>query len=142
MKPFAPTLAALLLAATPLAGAKLPPLSPDAQAKADEAKAKSAWTDKVAAYQLCRAMDRAAESYYKNAKATNHETKPPMPTPPCVDPGPYAAASAPAAPTPAAPTPAAQKPVEQSGAHSPSGAATTPPSATPATQQQTQGAKQ
>ena len=136
MKLRAPTLAALLLSA-PLvicgAWAKLPPLPPDAQAKADEAKAKSAWTDKVAAYQLCKSMDRVADSYFKTAKASNHETKPAVPTPPCADPGPYAAASA------AAPTPAAQKPVEQSGAHSPAGAATTPPSATPATQQQTQG---
>jgi len=132
MKLHAPTLAALLLA-LPAAYAKLPPLSPDAQAKADDAKAKAAWTDKVAAYQLCKAMDRAVENYHKTAKAANHETKPAAPTPPCTDPGPYAAASA------AAPTPAAQKPLEQSGSHSPSGTATTPPSATPATQAQTQG---
>lgn len=139
MKLPAATFAALLLAAplvTADAWAKLPPLSPEAQAKADEAKAKTAWTDKVAAFQLCRAMDRAADNYFKTAKAANRETKPPMPTPPCADPGPFAAAG-----SAAAPTPAAQKPTEQSGAHSPSGNATTPPSATPATQAQTQGAK-
>jgi hypothetical protein len=125
-------LPALLLAA-PLAFAKLPPLTPDAQAKADEAKAKSAWTDTVAAYQLCKAQDRAAESYFKTAKAANRDTKPAAQTAPCADPGPYAAA--------AAPTAAAQKPIEQSGAHSPAGMATTPPSASPATQAQTQGTK-
>ena len=60
---------ALLALAVPLCHAKLPPLSADAQLKADEAKAKAAWSDKVAAYQLCRAMDRAADAYFKNAKA-------------------------------------------------------------------------
>ena len=34
--------------------AKLPPLSDEAQAKADEAKAKTAWSDKVAAYEPAR----------------------------------------------------------------------------------------
>ena len=135
MKLSASALAVLLLAAAPVAFAKLPPLSPDAQAKADEAKAKAAWTDKVSAFQLCKAMDRAADNYVKTAKANNRETKPPVPTPSCADPGPFAAASA------AAPTPAAQKPVEQSGSHSPSGNAATPPSVSPATQTETQGAK-
>ena len=45
--------------------AKLPPLSPEAQAKADEAKQKTAWSDKVAAYQLCQAQDRVAATYRK-----------------------------------------------------------------------------
>jgi hypothetical protein len=129
MKVSAFTLAALLLAA-PFAWAKLPPLSPEAQAKADEAKAKTAWTDKVSAYQLCKAMDRAVDNYVKTAKATNHDTKPPVPTPPCTDPGPFVAAA-----------PAATKPIEASGAHSPPATVTTPPSASPATQAQTQGTK-
>ena len=76
MNASAPILAALLMA-TPLAWAKLPPLSPEAQAKADEAKAKAAWTDKVAAYHLCQAMDRAVDNYHKTAKAAHRETKPP-----------------------------------------------------------------
>ena len=112
------------------AHAKLPPLSPEAQAKADEAKAKTSWNDKVSAYQLCRAMDRVAESYRANAKAAGKETRPAMPTPPCTDPGPFVAAA-----------PAATKPIEASGAHSPPATAATPPSVSPATQTQTQGAK-
>ncbi|HEX6704240.1 MAG TPA: hypothetical protein VF169_05720 [Albitalea sp.] len=115
----------LLLAMSPaLALAKLPPLSPDAQAKADEAKAKTAWTDKVGAFQLCRAQDRAVEAYRKTAKAA----KPAASTPACSDPGPFVAAA-----------PAATKPIEASGAHSPPATATTPPSVSPATQAQTQG---
>jgi hypothetical protein len=130
MKLSASTLAALLLVATPLAGAKLPPLSPDAQAKADEAKAKAAWTDKVSAFQLCKSMDRVADSYYKTAKASNRETKPPVATPPCTDPGPFIAAA-----------PAASKPAEASGAHSPPATASSPPSVSTATQAETQGPK-
>ena len=123
------TLAALILSA-PLALAKLPPLSPDAQAKAEEAKAKAAWTDKVAAYQLCRSMDHVVESYRKTAQTANRETRPATPTPPCTDPGPFVAAA-----------PAASKPIEASGAHSPPGTATTPPSVSPATQTELQGPK-
>jgi hypothetical protein len=132
MKPCATALAALLLA-VPAAYAKLPPLSAQAQAQADEAKAKTAWTDKVAAYELCKAQDRAVDNYRKTAAAASRQAKAGASTPACTDPGPYAAAPA------AAPTPAAQKPVEQSGAHSPSGNATTPPSASSAAQAQTQG---
>jgi hypothetical protein len=113
-----------------VAHAKLPAPSPEAQAKADEVKAQAAWTDKVSAYQLCRAMDRVAESYRVNAKAAGKETRPAVPTPPCTDPGPFIAAA-----------PAATKPIEASGAHSPPATAATPPSVSPATQAQTQGAK-
>lgn len=113
-----------------LAHAKLPPLSPEAQAKADEAKAKAAWNDKVAAHQLCRAMDRVAESYRATARAAGKETRPALPTPSCTDPGPFVAAA-----------PSATKPIEASGAHSPPATAATPPSVSPATQTQTQGAK-
>lgn len=120
---------ACALGAAP-AHAKLPPLSPEAQAKADEAKAKASWSDKVSAYQLCRAMDGVAESYRANAKAAGKETRPAMPTPPCTDPGPFIAAA-----------PAATKPIEASGAHSPPATAASPPSVSPATQTQTQGAK-
>jgi hypothetical protein len=115
------SLAPLLLAAilmAPLAQAKLPPLSPEAQIKADEAKAKTAWTDKVGAYQLCRAMERTAAAYLKNAKANNLQTRPPVATPPCTDPGAFTAAGAASSP----------KPLEASGAHSPAATATSPPS--------------
>jgi len=117
MKPVLASMLTLALGA-PLAFAKLPPLSADAQIKADEAKAKTAWADKVGAYQLCRSMERVAESYFKTAKAAGKETHPPVPTPPCTDPGPFAAAGAASSP----------KPLEASGAHSPAATATTPPS--------------
>lgn len=128
MKLLAPSLL-LCVAAAPLALAKLPPLSADAQIKADETKAKAAWTDKVAAYQLCKATDRAADVYFKTAKSAGKETQAPLPTPPCADPGPYVSAAASAA-----------KPLEASGAHSPAETAKGPPSST-ATEAQLQGKK-
>src|SRR5207247_9747000 len=95
--------------------------------QAAETNAKTAWTDKVAAYQLCKAMDRTAESYFKSAKSAGKETHAPVATPACADPGPYVSASA-------------AKPLEASGAHSPPATATSPPSSK-ATQAQLQGTK-
>jgi hypothetical protein len=120
-----------LMLAAPMALAKLPALSPDAQAKAEEAKAKAAWTDKVAAYQLCRSMDRVAESYFKTVKASGKPAPAPVATPPCSDPGAY---SPPAAPQASAPT------LESSGAHSPAATATAPPGSNQ-TQAEKQGTK-
>jgi len=94
------------------AHAKLPALSPEAKAKADEAKAKTAWTDKVGAYQLCQAMNRVAEQYHKSHKDAPAAVE----TPACTEPGPFV--------PPAAPTP----PLEAAGAHSPAATATAPPS--------------
>ena len=90
--------------------AKLPPLSPEAQAKADEAKQKTAWSDKVAAYQLCQAQDRVAAAYRKAKGAQPKAQAAAAPAdaavaaapaasaapaiPPCQDPGPYVAAAA------------------------------------------------
>ena len=90
------------------AAAKLPPPSDEAKAKAAEAAAKTAWTDKTGAYQLCRAMDRTAAHYRKATKAAPA----PMATPPCADPGPFV------------PPP----PLEAAGAHSPATPAVAPPS--------------
>lgn len=149
MKLLVPSLLVLGLAAF-AAQAKMPPLSPEAQAKADEAKAKTAWTEKVAAYQLCKSMDRVAESYFKRVKASPQAPKAaasaapavsaasaatasasapgtPVATAPCTDPGPFTAAS-----------PAASKPLEAAGAHSPPATAATPPS-NKATQNEMQG---
>ena len=98
-----------------VAFAKLPALSDDAKAKAAEAAAKSAWTDKVGAYQLCQSMDRVAAQYQADAKKAGREVKPPVATPPCSDPGQFAL------------TPAAAKPIEAAGAHSPPGTAVSPP---------------
>jgi len=119
----------LCIAAAPFAFAKLPPLSADAQIKADEAKAKAAWTDKVSAYQLCKAMDRSAQAYFKTARSAGKEMHEPSPTPACADPGPYVSAAASAA-----------KPLEASEAHSPAESAKAPPSSN-ATQAQLKGAK-
>lgn len=101
-----------------LALAKLPTpvLSDEAKAKAAEAAAKTAWAGKVDAFQLCKAQDKVAASYYKDAKAAGKETKPPMAVPACAEPGPFTY------------TPAEAKPLEASGAHSPAGNATSPPS--------------
>jgi hypothetical protein len=94
--------------------AKLPPLSDEAKAKAEEGRSKAAWTDKVGAYQLCKAQDRVAVHYLAEAKKSGKDVKP-VAAAPCADPGPFAA------------TPPAQKPLEASRAHSPPGMATSPP---------------
>ena len=90
---------ALLLAlVSATAFAKLPPLNDEA--KADEAKAKTAHTAKADAYALCKSQDKVAAHVQKTNKAKAGK---PEATPPCADPGkfvytpPEAAASAPAA---------------------------------------------
>jgi hypothetical protein len=91
MKPFNTALLALttvLLGATQVS-AKLPPPSDEAKAKAAEAAAKTAHGGKVEAYLLCRSMDKVAADYFAAAKKAGTETKPPVATPPCVDPGPF-----------------------------------------------------
>ena len=101
------------------AGAKLLASSPEAQAKAEEAKQKTAWSDKVAAYQLCTAQDKVASAYKQKkgsqpaaaapaataaapaapAAASNAVVPAPAAAPapviaPCADPGLYVAAAA------------------------------------------------
>ena len=102
-----------------LVAAKLPPLSDEAKAKAAEAAAKTAWSGKVEAWQLCKSQDRVAAFYYKTSKAEGKPTAAPVETPACVDPGPFVysppgapvvAAAAAAAPAAAAPALAAKKP--------------------------------
>jgi hypothetical protein len=116
-----------------LAKIPAPVLDDAAKLKAAEAAAKTAWTNKVAAYQLCKAQDKTVADYRKNTgKLTPLATKPAAPAapaaaaagtpvapaaiPPCADPGPFAF------------TPPEQKPLEASGAHSPPGTASSPPS--------------
>src|SRR5437868_12066490 len=70
------------------AAAKLPPLSDDAKAKAAEAAAKTAWSDKVASFQLCKSMNKAAASYQAAMKQGGKTAATPVDTPPCADPGP------------------------------------------------------
>ena len=83
-------IAGLLLVASTLALAKLPALSDEAKGKAAEAAAKTVWSGKVDTYQLCQWQDKVAASYYKSAQAAGKETKPPIATPPCSDPGAFA----------------------------------------------------
>ncbi|WP_157268146.1 hypothetical protein [Azohydromonas aeria] len=117
-KAFIPALVLSLAAGAALA--KLPPLSDEAKAKADEAKAKTAWNDKVAAYQLCKASDRVAARTLAEQKKAGKPVGEVVATPACADPGPFvyplpeaaATAAAPAAPataTAAAPAAAATK---------------------------------
>lgn len=106
---------ALLALCAGHAAAALPPASEAAKAQAEEARARSAWQDKVAAYELCRSQDQVVEAYRRDQKAAGK----PVPAPtaqgtPCQAPGPFA-------------SPPSQKPLEAAGAHSPPGTATSPP---------------
>lgn len=110
-----------VLAGAPAAFAKLPlpTLTPEAQAKAAEAAAKTAWSAKVDTYQLCQTQTRVAARYRDAAAAAGRQLAPPTPTPPCTDPGPFAFAP---------PAEQAKQPIEASGAHSPATTAASPPS--------------
>lgn len=92
------TLGLGLLLAAGAAWAKLPPPSDEARALADAAKAKTAWSAKVAAYKLCLAQDRAVLRYKKQAAQPG--TKPAASA--CADPGPFVAAAPAAGPAPTA----------------------------------------
>jgi hypothetical protein len=109
-------LAVLMITALALpAFAKLPPPSDEAKAKAAEAALKTAWGDKVAGFQLCKAMDRAAAAYQSATKSAGKEPAVPVATPPCSDPGAFV-------------PPAATPPIEAAGAHSPATTSGAPPS--------------
>ncbi len=108
-------IAFLALAVTAgVAIAKLPPLSEEAKAKAAEAAARAAWTDRVAAYKLCQSMDRVAATYIERSRGEG-KTVLPVTTPPCSDPGQFSY------------IPPEPKPLEGAGAHSPPQTAATPP---------------
>lgn len=102
------------------AAAKLPPPDDAAKAKAAEAAAKTAWTNNVASFQLCKSMERVAAEYFAEAKKAGKPTQPPAETPACTDPGPFAYV----------PPAEAKPPLEASGAHSPARTAANPPSTT------------
>ena len=93
MKKIAIMLGMLMLAGS--AFAKLPAMSDEAKAKADEAKAKTAWNDKISAYKLCQRQDKVAANYLKSKG-----TKPAVAANPCQDPGPFVAPVAGAATAP------------------------------------------
>ena len=102
-------IAFLMLSASAVCLAKLPPLSDEAKAKAAEAAAKTAWAGKVDALTLCKSQDKAAAKAAKSGKAGKA-----VATPPCADPGPFvytpAVAAAPAAAPAVAGAPAAKAP--------------------------------
>lgn len=109
MKKLSMLLMGLAVAGTALA--KLPAPTDEQKAKAASEKEKTAWSDKVAAYQLCKAQDRVAALYRKS----NPQAKPEsalVATPPCTDPGPLQASQAAAnvGVADAKPVPAAGKP--------------------------------
>ncbi len=97
--------------------AKLPPPNPtpEEKAKAAEVAAKTAWSNKVADFQLCKSMERSAANYFEVAKKRGTAAAPDPAAPVCTDPGVFAA-------------PAAAPPLEAAGAHSPPKTAATPPS--------------
>src|SRR5690606_40174079 len=106
--------ALLLLSVAPAAMAQAPA---DAQARAkEEAAARAAWAGKVANFQLCESQDKVAADYFADAKAAGKPIGEPLPTPDCVDPGPFSFVAP------------GEKPLEVSGAHSPAATAATPPS--------------
>jgi hypothetical protein len=103
------TFALMTLAMSGAVFAKLPPTSPEAQAAAAASKDKAAWSDKVAAYQLCLAQDKVAQHYFKTK---NTGGKPAGEVAACANPGPYVAAqtAAQVGVADAKPVPAAGKP--------------------------------
>jgi hypothetical protein len=112
-----------LAVAAPLALAKLPPpaapATPEAKLKAQEAAARTAWTAKVDAWQLCKSQDKAAANARANAAAAGKPAAPVPALPACADPGAFAFAP-----------PVEAKPIEAAGAHSPPQTASSPPSGT------------
>ena len=101
--------------------AKLPAPSDEAKAKAAETAAKATWSGKVDAWQLCKSQDKVVATYFKTAKAAGKETKPPVGTPACADPGVFAY-------VPPGGASVAVKVQEAAGAHSPPATAISPPS--------------
>ncbi|MDB0525490.1 hypothetical protein LBW59_07520 [Ralstonia solanacearum] len=100
MHPLGTWLAAAVLGlASAAAGARLPAPTEAQKAKAEVDKAKAAWSDKVAAFQLCQAQDRAVAQYQASGKGTRVQAGAP-----CADPGPFVP------PVPPAPAAAATPP--------------------------------
>ena len=86
--------------------AKLPAPTPEQQAAAALAAAKSAHAAKVDSYDLCMAQARVADAYIKQQKAQGKSYTPEA-TPACANPGPFVAPPAAAATTQTGMTPAA-----------------------------------
>lgn len=108
-----------LAGSTALAKLPAPAATPEAKAKAAEAAARTAWSSKVEAYQLCQSQDRVAARYRESAAAAGKQLPPAPSTPSCTDPGAFAFVP-----------PEAPKPIEAAGAHSPPATAAAPPNST------------
>ena len=65
--------------------AKLPPPDEAGKAKAAEAKAKAVWSDKTAAFQLCKAQNQTAERHRRESKQAPMSSADAK----CEDPGPF-----------------------------------------------------
>lgn len=89
-------------AGTQAALAKLPPPTDAQKAKAAETKARAAWADKVAAFQLCKSQDKVAARYFSDMKARAKDAGEPVQSAACTDPGPFVP-PAPATPVATAP---------------------------------------
>lgn len=124
-------LLASLISLSCVAFAKLPAaaLNDEAKLKAAEAAAKTAHGTKVANFQLCKSMDKAAAHYYKSAKASGKEAKSAVETPACADPGAFVFPP-PAAPAVAAPATVAV-PAAAAGAVPPAAVAAAKPAVAP-----------
>ncbi|NOV25111.1 hypothetical protein E5S69_16520 [Cupriavidus necator] len=83
--------------------AKLPAPTEAQQAKAAETKARAAWSDKAAAYQLCRTQDKIAGRYLADRKGHGQPAREPVQTAACADPGPFVTPAAAIASTAGAP---------------------------------------
>lgn len=79
------TIALLGLFFSGIAGATLPPLSAEAQAKADAAKHKGEWSKKVASYELCITQNKTVDRYLQK----HSKPRPVSDVPSCQNPGPY-----------------------------------------------------
>lgn len=120
MKKLFATCALLAAALSPAALWAAPTTQADAARAAAEAKARAAWTEKLNAYQLCRAQDSVAAHYREQMAAAGKSAPQPVATPPCAEPGPFTFNAE------------GTQPREGSGAHSPAEPAQRPPSsATP-----------
>jgi hypothetical protein len=109
--------AATLLMLGSVAFAKLPAPSDEAKAKAAEAKAKTAWTGKLEAFQLCKSQDKVV-AHYKKVPVPK-EAKPAKgaasaPAGACVDPGPFVYVPEVPAASSAAPAASAAEPAKKS----------------------------
>ncbi len=95
--------AALVAAAPAFAKLPVPQLTDEQKVKAEEAKQRAAWSNKVAAYQQCVAEISVAEKYAKWMKSHGKDTKL-GDLGACTNPGPFQVAdAAPAAAPGAAP---------------------------------------